>query len=327
MTTFLDLKMKIKCAILDDYQQVALSMADWSTIADRVEVFAISQHFTDEAELAVHLQDCDILVIMRERTPMTATLLARLPQLKLLITSGMRNASIDLAAATQRGIVVCGTDSGSAAPMELSWALLLGLAKHLVPENYCLRHNGPWQQSLGVTLQGKTLGLLGLGKIGRQMAVVAQAFGMKVQAWSQNLTAERAAEVGVALAESKQALFAQSDFISIHLVLSDRSRGLVGQQELKAMKKTAYLINTSRAAIVDRTALIDALQHGQIAGAGLDVFEVEPLPADDIFRRLPNVLATPHLGYVADSNYQIYFREALENIEAFIAGVPLRRLG
>jgi len=319
--------MKLKCAILDDYQQVALSMADWSALGDRVEVFSIGQHFGDESELAVHLQDCDILVIMRERTPITATLLARLPQLKLLITSGMRNASIDLAAAAQRGVIVCGTASGSAAPMELSWALLLGLAKHLLVENHGLRNNGPWQQAVGVTLQGKTLGLLGLGKIGSQMAVVAQAFGMRVLAWSQNLTAERAAEVGVALAESKQALFAQSDFISIHLVLSDRSRGLVGQQELKAMKKTAYLINTSRAAIVDRTALIDALQHGQIAGAGLDVFEVEPLPADDIFRRLPNVLATPHLGYVADSNYQIYFREALENIEAFIAGVPLRRLG
>ncbi|MGO2367363.1 D-2-hydroxyacid dehydrogenase family protein [Serratia grimesii] len=318
--------MKLKCAILDDYQQVALNMADWSAIADRVEVFAINQHFTDEAELAVHLQDCDILVIMRERTPMTATLLARLPKLQLLITSGMRNASIDLAAAAQRGVVVCGTDSGSAAPMELSWALLLGLAKHLVPENDGLRHNGPWQQSLGVTLQGKTLGLLGLGKIGRQMAAVAHAFGMKVQAWSQNLTADKANEVGVTLAESKQALFEQSDFVSIHLVLSDRSRGLVGQQELKAMKKTAYLINTSRAAIVDRTALIDALQHGQIAGAGLDVFEVEPLPADDIFRQLPNVLATPHLGYVADSNYQTYFREALEDIVAFLADEPIRRL-
>lgn len=318
--------MKLKCAILDDYQQVALNMADWSAIADRVEVFAINQHFTDEAELAVHLQDCDILVIMRERTPMTATLLARLPKLQLLITSGMRNASIDLAAAAQRGVVVCGTDSGSAAPMELSWALLLGLAKHLVPENDGLRHNGPWQQSLGVTLQGKTLGLLGLGKIGRQMAVVAHAFGMKVQAWSQNLTADKANEVGVTLAESKQVLFEQSDFVSIHLLLSDRSRGLVGQQELKAMKKTAYLINTSRAAIVDRTALIDALQHGQIAGAGLDVFEVEPLPADDIFRQLPTVLATPHLGYVADSNYQTYFREALEDIVAFLADEPIRRL-
>lgn len=174
--------MKLKCAILDDYQQVALAMADWSVIADRVEVFSFSQHFSDEAELAVHLQDCDIVVAMRERTPMTATLLARLPKLKLLITSGMRNASIDLAAAAQRGIIVSGTASGSAAPMELSWALLLGLAKHLVPENHGLRHNGPWQQTLGVTLQGKTLGLLGLGKIGSQMAVVAQAFGMRVLA-------------------------------------------------------------------------------------------------------------------------------------------------
>ncbi len=318
--------MKLKCAILDDYQQVALSMADWSALGDRVEVFSISQHFSDEAELAVHLQDCDILVIMRERTPITATLLARLPQLKLLITSGMRNASIDLVAATQSGVVVCGTASGSAAPMELSWALLLGLAKNLLAENHALRHNGPWQQAVGVTLQGKTLGLLGLGKIGSQMAVVAQAFGMRVLAWSQNLTAERAAEVGVTLATSKQALFEQSDFVSVHLVLSERSRGLVGRPELQAMKKTAYLINTSRAAIVDRSALIDALQQGQIAGAGLDVFEVEPLPSDDIFRQLPNVLATPHLGYVADSNYQIYFREAIENIEAFIAGAPLRQL-
>lgn len=318
--------MKLKCAILDDYQQVALGMADWSVIADRVEVFAISQHFTDEAELAVHLQDCDILVIMRERTPMTASLLVRLPKLKLVVTSGMRNASIDLVAATQRGVVVCGTASGSAAPMELTWALLLGLAKHIVPENTGLRNNGPWQQALGVTLQGKTLGLLGLGKIGIQVAVVAQAFGMRVVAWSQNLTAEKAAQQGVILAESKQALFEQSDFVSVHLVLSERSRGLVGQQELQAMKNTAYLINTSRAAIVDRAALIDALQNQRIAGAGLDVFDVEPLPIDDIFRRLPNVLATPHLGYVADDNYGIYFREAVEDIVAFLADEPIRRL-
>ncbi|AGP43531.1 D-2-hydroxyacid dehydrogenase family protein [Serratia sp. TSA_7] len=319
--------MKLKCAILDDYQQVALTMADWSAIAERVEVFAMSQHFTDEAELAVHLQDCDMLVIMRERTPITATLLARLPKLKLLITSGMRNASIDLAAAEQRGIVVCGTASGSAAPMELTWALLLGLAKHTVAENAGLRNNGPWQQAIGVTLQGKTLGLLGLGKIGSQMAKVAQAFGMRVLAWSQNLTAERAGQQGVALAESKLALFEQSDFVSVHLVLSERSRGLVGRDELAAMKPSAYLINTSRAAIVDQAALIEALQQQRIAGAGLDVFEVEPLPMDDIFRRLPNVLATPHLGYVADDNYRIYFREAIEDIEAFLAGQPLRRLG
>lgn len=318
--------MKLKCAIIDDYQQVALTMADWSTIAERVEVFAMSQHFTDEAELAVHLQDCDMLVIMRERTPITATLLARLPKLKLLITSGMRNASIDLAAAEQRGIVVCGTASGSAAPMELTWALLLGLAKHTVAENAGLRNNGPWQQAIGVTLQGKTLGLLGLGKIGSQMAKVAQAFGMRVLAWSQNLTAEKAGQQGVALAESKLALFEQSDFVSVHLVLSERSRGLVGRDELAAMKPSAYLINTSRAAIVDQAALIEALQQQRIAGAGLDVFEVEPLPMDDIFRRLPNVLATPHLGYVADDNYRIYFREAIEDIEAFLAGQPLRRL-
>ncbi|MEN4245741.1 D-2-hydroxyacid dehydrogenase family protein [Serratia marcescens] len=319
--------MKLKCAILDDYQQVALKMADWSALADRVEVSAISAHFTDEAELAVHLQECDILVIMRERTPITASLLARLPQLKLLITSGMRNAAIDLAAAAERGVVVCGTRSGSAAPMELTWALLLGLAKHIVPESAGLRNNGPWQLGLGVTLQGKTLGLLGLGKIGGQMARVAQAFGMRVLAWSQNLTAERAAQEGALLAASKRALFEQSDFVSIHLVLSDRSRGLVGRDELTAMKPTAYLINTSRAGIVDRAALVDVLQQRKIAGAGLDVFETEPLPADDVFRQLPNVLATPHVGYVADDNYRAYFTEAVEDIAAFLAGQPIRRLG
>ncbi|CAI0846989.1 D-2-hydroxyacid dehydrogenase family protein [Serratia ficaria] len=318
--------MKLKCAILDDYQQVALDMADWSAVADRLEVFAIGAHFTDEAELAVHLQDCDILVIMRERTPISASLLARLPKLKLLITSGMRNAAIDLAAAAERGVVVCGTASGSAAPMELTWALLLGLAKHIVPESVGLRNNGPWQQALGVTLRGKTLGLLGLGKIGGQMAQVAQAFGMRVLAWSQNLTAERAARHGAELAPSKRALFEQSDFVSVHLVLSERSRGLVGRDELEAMKATAYLINTSRAAIVDRAALVEALLQGRIAGAGLDVFETEPLAADDVFRRLPNVLATPHLGYVADDNYRTYFREAVEDIEAFLAGEPIRRL-
>ncbi|MDU7469031.1 MAG: D-2-hydroxyacid dehydrogenase family protein [Serratia marcescens] len=319
--------MKLKCAILDDYQQVALKMADWSALAERVEVSAISAHFTDEAELAVHLQECDILVIMRERTPMTASLLARLPKLKLLITSGMRNAAIDLAAAAERGVVVCGTSSGSAAPMELTWALLLGLAKHIVPESVGLQNHGPWQRDLGVTLQGKTLGLLGLGKIGGQMARVAQAFGMRVLAWSQNLTAERAAQEGAELAPSKRALFEQSDFVSIHLVLSDRSRGLVGRDELTAMKPTAYLINTSRAAIVDRAALVDVLQQRKIAGAGLDVFETEPLPADDAFRQLPNVLATPHVGYVADDNYRAYFTEAVEDIAAFLAGQPIRRLG
>lgn len=318
--------MKLKCAILDDYQGVALTMADWSVLGEQVEVFSLREHIDDEDQLVSCINDCEIVVIMRERTPFTAALLARLPKLQLLITSGMRNASIDLPAATRQGITVCGTASGSEAPMELTWALILGLAKHLVAENSGLRANGPWQQHVGITLHGKTLGLLGLGKIGGQMAKVAQAFGMNVVAWSQNLTAERAQEFGVQLAESKQALLAASDFVSVHLVLSDRSRGLIDRQALAQMKTSAFLINTSRAAIVDQQALVEALQTGQIAGAGLDVFEVEPLPADHPLRRLPNVLATPHVGYVADDNYRTYFREVIADIQAFIAGEPLRKL-
>lgn len=319
--------MKLKCVILDDYQNAALSVTDWSVIEDRVDIRSLSQHFCDQNQLIDHIKDCEIVIIMRERTPFTAELLAKLPKLKLLITSGMRNASIDLKAATAQGVTVCGTASGSEAPMELTWALLLGLARHIVPENNALRANGPWQSTVGVTLHGKRLGLLGLGKIGRKVARVAQVFGMEVSAWSQNLTQEVADEVGVTLATSKRALLESSDFVSIHLVLGDRSRGLIGAAEFEQMKSNAYLINTSRAAIVDRSALIDALQRGRIAGAGLDVFDVEPLPADDIFRTLPNVLATPHLGYVADKNYQGYFREAVEDIDAFISGHPVRRLG
>ncbi|GKX53666.1 D-2-hydroxyacid dehydrogenase family protein [Budvicia aquatica] len=319
--------MKLKCVILDDYQNAALSMADWSVLQDRVEVRTLSRYFSDQNQLVDEIKDSEIVIIMRERTPFTAELLAKLPKLKLLITSGMRNASIDLKAATAQGVTVCGTASGSEAPMELTWALLLGLARHIVPENNALRANGPWQSSVGVTLHGKRLGLLGLGKIGRKVARVAQAFGMEVTAWSQNLTQETADEVGVTLASSKQALLESSDFVSIHLVLGDRSRGLIGAAEFEQMKPSAYLINTSRAAIIDRSALIDALVHGRIAGAGLDVFDVEPLPENDIFRTLPNVLATPHLGYVADKNYQGYFREAVEDIEAFISGSPVRRLG
>ncbi len=319
--------MKLKCVILDDYQNAALSMADWSVLQDRVEVRTLSRYFSDQNQLVDEIKDSEVVIIMRERTPFTAELLAKLPKLKLLITSGMRNASIDLKAATAQGVTVCGTASGSEAPMELTWALLLGLARHIVPENNALRANGPWQSSVGVTLHGKRLGLLGLGKIGRKVARVAQAFGMEVTAWSQNLTQETADEVGVTLASSKQALLESSDFVSIHLVLGDRSRGLIGAAEFEQMKPSAYLINTSRAAIIDRSALIDALVHGRIAGAGLDVFDVEPLPENDIFRTLPNVLATPHLGYVADKNYQGYFREAVEDIEAFISGSPVRRLG
>jgi len=317
---------KIHCAILDDYQHVALSFADWSPLKERVEMQVLSEHIADETELAAAIIDAEIVIIMRERTPFSASLLARLPNLKLLITSGMRNASIDMAAAKSRGVTVCGTGSGGSAPVEMTWALILGLARHLVEENNALCHNGPWQNTVGFGLSGKRLGLIGLGKIGQKMAVIAQAFGMHVVAWSQNLTAERAAECGVDFAASKEALLATSDVVSIHLVLSERTRGLLDAADLALMKPSGLLINTSRAAIVDQSALIAALKACKIGGAGLDVFDVEPLPANHPLRTLPNVLATPHLGYVADSNYQTYFTEAVDDIEAFLAGEPVRVL-
>lgn len=318
--------MPLQCRILDDYQNVSLSLADWRSLAPQVECQALTEHIADENTLAETLKDADIVVIMRERTPFTAALFTRLPKLKLLITSGMRNASIDLAAAKKHGVTVCGTGSGQSAPVELTWALILGLARHLMTENNAFRHNGSWQSTLGFGLSGKRLGLLGLGKIGQKMAHIAQAFGMDVCAWSQNLTAERAAEQGVTLCASKEELLQTSDVVSIHLVLGERTRGLLGAQELAQMKPSALLINTSRAAIVDQPALLSALQKGVIAGAGLDVFDVEPLPADHPFKTQPNLLATPHLGYVSDGNYQVYFTEAVEDIQAFLAGKPVRVL-
>lgn len=317
---------KLRCAILDDYQHAALAMADWSILAEQVEVQVFSNYFSEQAALVQAIHDCEIVVIMRERTPFKADLLAQLPKLKLLITSGMRNASIDVAAAQAQGVVVCGTASRSEPPAELTWALILGLARQIVPENLALRTNGPWQQSVGMDLAGQRLGLLGLGKIGSNVAKVAQAFGMDVLAWSQNLTAERTQALGVQLAESKEQLLEQSDIVSIHLVLGERTRGLIGVAELQRMRRHAYLINTSRAAIVDQAALIQALEQGWIGGAGLDVFEVEPLPAQHPFRSLPNVLATPHLGYVSQRNYKAYFGEAIEDIQAFLAGSPIRQL-
>ena len=315
----------LRCAILDDYQNAALSMAEWSPLAGSVEVKALTDHLVGP-ELIRAIAECEILVIMRERTPFDAALFEALPKLKLLITSGMRNASIDLAAAARHGVTVCGTGSASTPPTELTWALILGLARHLVPEATAIRANGPWQSSVGADLHGRRLGLIGLGKIGTAVAKVGLAFGMQVAAWSQNLTQERADAAGVRRAASKDALLAESDFVSIHLVLSERSRGLIGARELGVMKPDAYLINTSRAPIVDQDALANALQHRRIAGAGLDVFETEPLPADSVWRRLDNVLATPHLGYVSQANYRTYFRETVEDIQAFLAGAPVRRL-
>ncbi|MEV6763805.1 D-2-hydroxyacid dehydrogenase family protein [Streptomyces sp. NPDC051105] len=319
--------MRFRCAILDDFQNVASTYADWSTLGDRVEVVSFTEHFATEDELAAALADFDFVVTLRERVPFPASLLSRLSRLKLLIASGMRNSVIDYAAAQAAGVTVCGTQSSSTPPLELTWALLLGLARGIVQENNALRDGGPWQSTVGADLDDRALGLLGLGKIGSRVAQVGLAFGMKVTAWSQNLTEERADEVGVGLASSKEELLANSDFVSVHLALGDRTRGLIGAPELALLKPTAYLINTSRAAIVDQDALLAALHEGRIAGAGVDVFDVEPLPDDHPMRTAPRLLATPHLGYVSHANYERYYGQAVEDIQAYLDGTPIRVLG
>ncbi len=316
----------LNCTLLDDYQNVALSLADWASLQPAVQTRSLHQSVADDDALIAALADSDIIVAMRERTPLTAARLARLPRLKLIVTSGMRNAAIDLDACRARGIAVCGTESSSTPPLELTWGLLLALARHIVPENQALRSGGPWQQHLGIGLEGKTLGLIGLGKIGGGMTKVAQAFGMRVCAWSQHLTAERAAACGATLMPSLPALLAASDIVSLHLVLSARTRHLLDAAALAQMKPGALLVNTARAGLVDQQAMLAALRTGQLAGAALDVFEVEPLPADHPLRQLPNVLATPHLGYVADSNYRRYFTQAVEDIAAWLQRQPLRSL-
>ncbi|RKH13986.1 D-2-hydroxyacid dehydrogenase family protein [Corallococcus sp. CA053C] len=318
---------KLRCAILDDYQDIATRIADWTPLREQVEVVVFREHLSQPEALVAAVADCEVIVVMRERTPFPKALLARLPRLKLLVTTGMRNAAIDVAAAVAQGVTVCGTASSSEPPAELTWALLLALARDVVGENAAFRRSGPWQSSVGFDLQGKRLGLLGLGKIGGKVAKVGVAFGMDVVAWSPNLTDARASEVGVTRATSKEALLETSDFVSIHLVLGERSRGLMGRAEFERMKPTAFLINTSRAQIVDTAALVEALKRGTIAGAAVDVFEVEPVPEGDVLRTLPTLLATPHLGYVSRNNYATYFREAVEDIQAFLTGAPIRKLG
>ncbi|GGW36961.1 2-hydroxyacid dehydrogenase [Streptomyces lucensis JCM 4490] len=312
--------------MLDDYQGVATRMADWSVIEDEVEVVALREHLHGEEALAEALAGYDIVVTLRERVAFPGSLIARLPRLKLLIASGMRNSVIDYAAADAHGVTVCGTASSGTPPVELTWALLLGLARGVVEESTALRAGGPWQSTVGADLHGARLGLLGLGRIGSRVARVGLAFGMRVSAWSQNLTAERAAEAGVELAASKEELLAGSDFVSVHLALGERTRGLVGAAELALMKPTAYLVNTSRAAIVDQDALLTALHEGRIAGAGVDVFDIEPLPSGHPMRTAPRLLATPHLGYVSRANFAAYYGQAVENIRAYLAGSPVRRL-
>lgn len=316
----------LRCAILDDYQRVALSSADWTSLDAALDLTVLSEPLAGVDETVAALADFDIVVAMRERTAFPAAVLDRLPRLRLLVSTGMRNAAIDLAAARANGTVVCGTAGLITPPVELTWALILGLARQLIVENTAMRAGGPWQSTVGADLAGATLGLIGLGKIGARVASVGQAFGMDVLAWSQNLTAEQCASHQVELAPSLAELMRRSDFASVHLVLSARTRGLVDAAALAEMKPTSYLVNTARAAIVDQAALVEALRAGRLAGAGLDVFDVEPLPADHPFRTLPNVLSTPHIGYVTRDSYRLYFGDVVEYIHAFLGGQPIHVL-
>lgn len=313
-----------KVAILDDYQNVAMQMADWSSLSPNVEITVFADHVSDEDEVARRLEPFDIVVAMRERTPFQRALLEKLPNLRLLVTTGMRNASIDISAAIDCGVTVCGTEGLPYPTAELTWALILALARRVPAEDSATRA-GHWQVTLGEGLHGKTLGVVGLGRLGSQVAAIGGAFGMNIAAWSQNLTAERASAVGATLV-SKDELLAMSDFVTIHLVLSQRTRGLIGAADLAKMKRSAYLINTSRGPIVDEDALIDALTSGRIAGAGLDVFDTEPLPIDHPLRTLPNTVLTPHMGYVTIETYRIFYRDAVEDVRAFLDGAPVRKI-
>jgi len=301
-----------KIAILDDYQNVARTMADWSILDGRAAITVFNDHLADADAVVARLQPFEIVCVMRERTPMTRDIIERLPNLRLIASTATVNASIDLAAAAERGVQLVHTGYSSAPTVELTWALILADARHLVVETTAVRGGG-WQQSVGEDLNGRTLGLLGLGNIGSAVARIGKAFGMNLIAWSQNLTAERAAAVDAVLVP-KEKLFQQADVITIHLVLSRRTRGLVGAPELRLMKRTARLVNTSRGPIVDEAALVDVLRKGEIAGAAIDVFDQEPLPPDHPFRQLPNVLATPHIGYVSRGLYQRFYQDTVENI-------------
>ena len=312
---------KMRVAFLDDYQNVATSLANWGGLSGNVEVEVFQDHIDDEGAVSQRLKDFEIICIMRERTPFMRSLIERLPKLKLLVTSGMRNRSIDLAAAKERGVTVCGTPAAGVATAELTWGLIIGLLRHIPEEDRATRL-GAWQHTLGVGLSGKTMGIAGLGKLGSRVARVGLAFGMEVIAWSQNLTEDRCKEVGVSLVTKKE-LLARSDVLSIHLVLSDRTRGLIGAPELALMNPTAILVNTSRGPIVDEAALVDVLERTTIAGAGLDAFDTEPLPLDHPFRRLENTVITPHLGYVEEENYQAYFNGYVDAVRGYLEGKPV----
>jgi phosphoglycerate dehydrogenase-like enzyme len=311
----------MRVAILDDYQDAALASADWGALPDTT-VEAFRDHIDDQDALVARLQDFDAIVLMRERTPFPRSLIERLPTLRLLVTTGARNAAIDVAAAREHGVTVCGTRSLPTPTAELTWGLIFALARHIPAEDRALRE-GRWQTTLGTGLHSKTLGVIGLGNLGGQVARVGVAFGMNVLAWSQNLTAERASEAGATLVP-KDELLARSDIVTVHLVLSDRTRGLIGAPELALMRPTAVLVNTSRGPIVDERALAAALEARAIAGAAVDVYDAEPLAAEHPFRRLDNLLLTPHIGYVTREGYQLFYGDAADDIHAYLNGTPVR---
>ncbi|WP_050422036.1 D-2-hydroxyacid dehydrogenase family protein [Bradyrhizobium tropiciagri] len=317
---------RLRCAILDDYFDIALSLADWPQVEDRVEVTVFDKPFVSEAEAAGQLKDFEIICAMRERTAFPKSLFDALPKLKLLITSGMRNAAIDMDAAKARQVVLCGTQYSRDPTAPLTMGLILELTRGIGRENARMHAGEPWQTFAGTEIEGKTLGIIGLGKLGSKVAGMAKVFGMNVIAWSPNLTPERCKEAGVGYA-SKDDLFATSDIITIHVVLSPRSRGLVGAADLARMKPSAYLVNTARGPIVDEDALLAALREKSIAGAGIDVFSAEPLPTDHPLRKLDNVVITPHLGYATRESLQAHYQQMVECIDAFTEGSePPRRI-
>ena len=318
----------MRVSILDDYQGVALDMADWSPVINRGVDIAVERHpFADQDAVVRALADSEIVAAMRERTPFPKSLLERLPKLRLLITTGMRNASFDMAAARDRGITVCGTGGpggGNEDTAELAWGLILGAARRIAEDHQFLRQGG-WQTRIGHRVAGKTLGVVGLGRLGSAVARVGLAFGMQAIAWSQNLTTEKAAAQGIERVD-KDELFRRADILSVHLVLSERSRGLVGAREIGLMKPSAILVNTSRGPIVDTGAVIEALKAGRLAYAGFDVYDQEPLPIDHPLRTAPNVILTPHIGYVTEENYRSSYPQIVENIIGFLDGRPVRVL-
>ena len=313
----------VRICILDDVERVALDSADWASL-EADEVVALDRHVADADELVTLLAPFDVVVAQRERTPLPRAVIERLPGLRLLVTTGVRNAAIDLAACADHGITVCNTGGGGNPVVELAWALLLAAVRD-VPDRVTSMRAGEWQPTAGRTVEGLVLGLLGLGRTGTRMARIGQAFGMDVVAWSENLTAEAAAEHGVRRV-TKHDLFETSDVVSVHTVLSDRTRGIVGEPELRAMRPDAWLVNTSRGPVCDENAVVRACREGWIAGAALDVFDVEPLPADHVLRTLPNVLLTPHVGYVTRENLRSWFGAVVEDVAAYAAGTPIRTL-